>query len=333
MEVFVVSGKAEHPMLVGDSTEFDLIRVVTGRLAAAPAVLLGPGDDAAVIAAPDGRVVASTDLMVEGRHFRRDWSPPYDVGRKAAACNLADIVAMGARPTALLVGFGCPPHLPVEWVERFTDGLRDESALLGAVVAGGDIVRSEVVTVAVTALGDLEGRSPVTRSGARPGDVVLLAGSPGRAAAGLALLHAGHREHPLVAAHQRPQPAYAVGLVLASEGVATSMIDISDGLMADLGHVARASDVRIELVTSALPLTADLRQAGQLLDEDPLEWVTAGGDDHCFAATLASGAAAVGASDHATVIGQVRARAQGESAGVDLDGTMPSRSGHDHFRS
>lgn len=332
--MFVISVSDGHSAAVGEYGEFELIRLITARLAGSPAVLLGPGDDAAVIAAPDGRVVASVDLLVEGRHFRRDWSSAYDVGRKAAACNLADIVAMGARPTALLVGFGCPPQLPREWMEHLTDGLRDESQALGAAVAGGDIVRSENVTIAVTALGDLDGRQPVTRSGARPGDVVVLAGRPGRAAAGLALLHAGHRHHSLVAAHQRPRPPYAAASALATELAATAMIDVSDGLLADLGHVATASGVRIELATSSLPVTADLLEVGQLLDVDPLDWVTTGGDDHCFVATVAPDTgAAVSERDELIVIGQVRGIGPGETAGVTIDRASPPHVGHDHFRS
>src|SRR3954469_2673010 len=160
---------------VGELGEFGLIRELTSRLTSTPAVRLGPGDDAAVVAAPDRRGVATTDLLVEGRHFRRDWSTAYDVGRKAAAQNLADIAAMGATPTALLVGLACPPDTTVEWCEQLADGLRDEAALVGAGVVGGDVVRSDVVTVAVSALGDLQGRPPVTRAGARPGDVVVVA--------------------------------------------------------------------------------------------------------------------------------------------------------------
>ncbi len=155
---------------VGDVGEFGLIERVVARFALTPDVLLGPGDDAAVIAAPDGRVVATTDVLVEGRHFRRDWSSAHEVGRKAAAQNLADIVAMGARPTALLVGLAAPADLPAAWALELADGLAEECALVGATVAGGDVVRSDTVVIAVTALGDLEGREPVTRGGARVGD-------------------------------------------------------------------------------------------------------------------------------------------------------------------
>jgi thiamine-monophosphate kinase len=143
-----------------DTGEFALIARVVARLGTGPQVLLGPGDDAAVVAAPDGRVVATTDLLVEGVHFRRDWSSGYDVGRKAAAANLADVMAMGATGTALLVGLSAPPDLPVAWALALADGLRDEGALVGAVVVGGDTTSGERVVVAVTALGDLDGLPP-----------------------------------------------------------------------------------------------------------------------------------------------------------------------------
>src|SRR5439155_673416 len=129
-----------------------LIRRVTARATPGGSTLLGPGDDAAVLRAPDGRVVVSTDLLVEGRHFRRDWSTAYDVGRRAAAANLADIAAMGAVPTGIVVGLACPPELPLEWTDGLTDGLREECDLVGAGVVGGDVSRSAVLVVAVTAL-------------------------------------------------------------------------------------------------------------------------------------------------------------------------------------
>src|SRR4051794_11418932 len=147
-----------------DVGEFGLIARVIDRLTSTPAVLLGPGDDAAVVAAPDGRVVATTDGMVEGVHFRREWSGAYDVGRKAAAANLAGVAAMGARGPALLVGPAAPADLPLDWSLELADGLRDEAALVGAAVVGGDVVRSATIVVSVTALGDLDGRAPVTRS-------------------------------------------------------------------------------------------------------------------------------------------------------------------------
>ena len=256
--------------------EFGLIARVTERLGASPAVLVGPGDDAAVVAAPDGRVVATTDVLVEGVHFRRDWSSAYDVGCKAAAASLADVAAMGGTATALLVGLAAPGDLPVSWAIALADGLRDESARVGAVVAGGDTVSGDRIVVSVSALGDLAGRSPVLRSGARPGDAVVLAGELGRSAAGLALLRSGERAGPLVEAHRRPAPPYALGPVLADLG-ATAMCDVSDGLLADLGHIAAASGVAIVIDGVPLPAGVDLEQA------------LTGGEDHALVACLPAG--------------------------------------------
>jgi thiamine-monophosphate kinase len=295
--------------------------------AAAPVarVELGPGDDAAVVQAPDGRVVATTDLLVDGRHFRRDWSSPYDVGRKAAAQNLADIAAMGAVPTALLLGLACPASLDVAWVEQLADGLRDECALVGASVVGGDVVGSDVLTLAISALGDLGGRAPVTRSGAAPGNVVAYCGRLGWAAAGLATLGRGFRTPvSVVAAHRRPEPPYADGPAAAVLG-ATAMVDVSDGLVADLGHVALASGVGIELDTSKLEVPAKLRDVGSALGVDPLHWLLSGGDDHALAATFPGG---TDLPERWRLIGRV---ARGRGVLVDGAAYEPP-AGWDHFR-
>src|SRR5947208_1743747 len=246
-------------MTVARVGEFGLIARVTARLDPGPACLVGPGDDAAVIAAPDRRVVATTDVLVEGRHFRRDWSSATDVGHRAAAANLADIAAMGAVPTALLVGLCAPPDLPVTWAEELADGLAKEAAQAGAGVVGGDISASPTLTIAVTALGDLGGLAPVRRGGARPGDLVAVNGRLGYAAAGFAVLSRGFRSPKvLVDAFRRPRVQYAAGPAAAALG-ATSMIDVSDGLLADLGHVASASGVAIDVRRDSLEVPEEMR--------------------------------------------------------------------------
>lgn len=262
---------------------------MTARFTAGPGTLLGPGDDAAVVRALDRRVVATTDMLVEGRHFRRDWCTGRDVGHKAAAANLADIAAMGAVPTALLVAIGCPADLPVAWAEALADGLRDECGRVGADVVGGDISESAVVVLGVTALGDLGGRAPVTRAGARPGDTVAYAGRLGWAACGLAVLGRGFRSPvAVVDAYRRPDPPYREGLVAAEYG-ATAMCDVSDGLVRDLGHIAAASGVGVDLETAALDLPPKLRDVGQALGMNPAHWVLGGGEDHALVATFPGG--------------------------------------------
>jgi thiamine-monophosphate kinase len=152
---------------VGDLGEFGLIAAITAQLPRGGRTVVGIGDDAAVLATPDGRVVATMDLLVEARHFRRDWSAPADIGGKAAARNLADVAAMGATPVALLVGLAAPGDLPVAWAQDFVSGMAAECARTGATVVGGDVSSADAIMLAVTALGDLAGREPVTRAGAR----------------------------------------------------------------------------------------------------------------------------------------------------------------------
>ena len=321
------SHREDCAITVAEVGEFGLIERLTARFAAgrAPAPVLGPGDDAAVLAVPDGRVVATTDLLVDARHFRRDWSTATDVGRKAAAQNLADVAAMGAVPTGLLLGLAVPPDLPVAWLEELADGMRAECEPLGARVLGGDVVRADVLVLAVTAFGDLQGRAPVTRSGAKPGDVVAYTGRLGWAAAGLAVLGRGFRSPVgVVAAHRRPEPPYAQGPRAAELG-ATAMVDVSDGLVADLQHVALASGVGIELDTSRLEVSAKLRDVGNALGVEPMDWVLAGGDDHALAATFPGDAPPPAPW---TVIGRV---ARGR--GVVVDGAAyQGPGGWDHFR-
>jgi thiamine-monophosphate kinase len=287
---------------------------------------VGIGDDGAVVRAPDGLVVASTDLLVEGWHFRRDWSSATEIGGKAAAQNLADIAAMGAVPTALLIGLATPGDLPVAWAEDLAAGLAQECARVGAAVAGGDISAGPVVMLAVTALGDLAGQPPVTRSGARPGDVLAVAGHLGRSAAGLALLQAGlDQPASLLAAHRWPHPDYAAGPEAARLG-ATSMIDVSDGLVQDVGHLAEQSGVRIDLESVRLPGDDALPIAAAAVGRpDSLDWILSGGEDHALAATFPPRAALSG---RWTVVGRVR-----DGQGVWVDSRRVERlSGWTHFR-
>jgi len=290
-----------------------LVEAITARMAGGAAVLLGPGDDAAVVSAEDGRIVATTDVLVEGRHFRRDWSSAHDIGSRAAAANMADVVAMGAVPTALLVGLAVPADREVDWVLELADGLSAEAATAGAAVAGGDVVRSDTVVVSVTALGTLQGRAPVTRSGARPGDLVAVAGRLGWAAAGLAVLSRGFRSpRTLVEAHRRPAPPYAEGPRAAALG-ATAMVDVSDGLVADLGHVARASGVAVSLHSDAFHVPQEFPDTARALNADPLHWLLGGGDDHALAACFP---AEVDLPMAWSVVGRVE-----EGEGVLVDGT------------
>ena len=309
---------------VSDAGEFGLISRVTAGLETVASTLVGPGDDAAVVATADGRVVASTDLLIENRHFRRDWSTAEDVGHKAAARAFSDISAMGALPTALLVGFGAPPALELTWVDGLRTGLRAECAQVDAAIVGGDVTAADQVTIAVTALGDLEGRAPVVLGGARVGDVVAICGRLGWAAAGFAVLGRGFRSPvQVVAAHRRPEPPYFEGPHAAGLG-ATAMTDVSDGLLADLGHVAEASGVRLDLRGELVPVPAKLREVGAALNVDPLVWVLTGGDDYALAATFPKGTEL---PEPWVAIGTVV-----EGEGLRVDGRRWPSGGHEHFR-
>jgi len=309
---------------VAKAGEFGLIARVIARLPSGPGTLLGPGDDAAVVRAADGRVVASTDVLVEGRHFRRDWCTAQDVGHRAAAANLADIAAMGAKPTALLVALCVPANLDAQWAEDLADGLGEEAAKVGAAVVGGDMSGSPTLTIAVTALGDLEGRPPVVRTGARPGDTVAMVGRVGYAAAGYTVLSRGFRTPKvLVDAYRRPEVHYDAGPEAAGLG-ATSMIDVSDGLLADVGHVAKGSGVAVDLRREAFELPQQMRDAAYALGVDPYTWVLAGGEDHALVATFPRG---VEPPPRWRLVGVVR-----EGMGVTVDGKpFKGPAGWQHF--
>jgi thiamine-monophosphate kinase len=276
----------DPPETVADVGEFGLIARVTAGRAQPATTLLGPGDDAAVVAAADGRVVASTDVLVEGVHFRLDWSTPEHVGRKAIAVNLADIAAMGAVPTGLLVGLACPKATHAAVAEQLAAGMWTEAVRAGAGLVGGDVVSADQIVISVTALGDLQDRAPVTRGGAMPGDVVAVAGRLGWAAAGLAVLGRGFRSPvTVVGAYRVPEPPYAAGPQAALAG-ATAMIDVSDGLLADLGHLVEESNVAIDVRTDLVEVPQRLVDVASALGADPRHWVLTGGEDHALAATF-----------------------------------------------
>ncbi|GAA2244424.1 thiamine-phosphate kinase [Herbiconiux moechotypicola] len=308
---FPVDGGAPTPVeTVAGLGEAEVLRRIFPRLPHAQAELLGPGDDAAVVAAPDGRYVVTTDFMVQGPDFRSAWSTPHDLGWKAAMTNLSDVAAMGARPTALVVALAAPQDTPVDVLLGIADGLRDACALAapGCGVVGGDLSTSPALTIAVTAFGDLEGRDAVTRSGGRAGDTVAVAGDLGRAGAGLWLLFrdavtptgrvpdalraetvkAAHTE--LVAGQVAPVAPISSG-VRAALGGATAMLDVSDGLVLDARRLAAASGCAVRFDASAIA-----REVGALLDVDAVvgdraaDFVLRGGEDHALLASFPAGA-------------------------------------------
>lgn len=311
---------------LADAGEFGLIEQIIAALTRdfprPDHVLIGPGDDAAVVRTR-GHVVVSTDLMVEGRHFRRDWAGPAAIGARAAAQNISDINAMGGRAHSLTMGLAAPPDLPAVWALELAHGFAEEAASVGAVVVGGDITRAREVVLAVTVLGACT-TQPVLRSGARAGDRLAIAGRQGWAAGGLAVLARGFRSpRALVEAYGRPRPPYDAGPAAAEAG-ATSMIDISDGLLAEVGHLADHSQVAIDIRSADLEVPEPLHAVAAATGTDPLVFVLTGGDDHALLATFAPDAAL---PDGWTRIGEVAA-----GAGVTVDGeTYDGPPGWTHF--
>lgn len=313
-------------MKVGDLDESGLIAAFAPLLPVGAATLVGPGDDAAVIAARDGRSVVTTDVLVADRHFRHGWGTARDVGWRAAMQNLADVAAMGARATGLVVALVLPPTTEVAWVVGFAEGLAEACGPEVGVV-GGDLSAGDQIVVAVTAFGDLGGHAPVLRSGACVGDVVAHSGRIGWAAAGLAALGAGIDRADVVGAFLRPEPPLSDGPAAATAG-ASALIDVSDGLLRDAGRIAAASGVGLDLERDALVDDVVTGAAG-VLGSDPLELALTGGEDHGLLATFPPGLPLPGGF---RVVGHVVERAD-DGAAVTLDGGPPPVTGlgWDHF--
>ena len=278
---------------IADLGENESLKRTIARLNQSASAIVGPGDDSAVVTAPDGRFTVTTDTMVEGHDFKLDWSSAYDLGYKAIASNVADVAAMGAKPTSLVVALICRSNTEISWLESFADGLRDGCQALApeAAVVGGDLTVADTTVIAVTAHGDLEGREPVLRSGAKPGDIIAVAGTMGRAAAGLALLMSNNKDaisayDEVVGFQLRPQPPVQAGIDAAIAG-ATSMLDISDGLSRDADRIAKASGVTIALHRRDLQgYEAILEEPAMAIGANAFDWVIDGGEDHSLLATF-----------------------------------------------
>ena len=320
-------------------SEFDLIAALVERLPPpGEGVRVGSGDDAAVTE-PRGASVTSVEAVVDGVHFTLEQFGARAVGRKALAAALSDLAAMGAEPGEAYVALGVPETVDDDQLRELADGLAEVAERDGVSVVGGDVTRAPALSLAVTCVGyEPVGGRLVTRAGARPGDVVVVTGELGGAAGGLQLLEGDGSEPDdavasLTARQLDPQARLDAGRALAGAG-ATAMIDISDGIGADAGHVARASGVRIEIDASRLPLAGGLiKLAGGSAAALPM--VLSGGEDYELLATLPAGAldqvrASLGESPGITEIGRVL---QGEGAAVlGLDGEELEAGGFDHMR-
>lgn len=326
-------------MRIRELDETQLIESFQRLLPSGGRTVVGPGDDCAMVAAPEGAFLVTTDVLVSGEHFRLDWSAPDEIGARAAAQNLADIAAMGGRTSSLVVSLVLPRDLDVDWLLALVAGFGERARAAGAGVVGGDLAAGEQLTIAVTAHG-WASAAPVLRTGARPGDTLAVAGTLGRSGAGFELLGrglvAGSEHDPTVLGglaeaiqvYRAPVPPLEAGPAAAAHG-AHAMLDVSDGLVIDAGRMARASAVVVELDSSLLgPDVWALEPAARLCGHPALDWALFGGEDH---AMLAAFPPAVVLPQPFRPIGVIGAVEPAAGPRVRLDGREIS-GGWDHFR-
>lgn len=286
-------------------------------------VEIGIGDDAAVILASNKKLVATVDMAVEDIHFKRGWSTPFQIGAKLTTANLADIFAMGATPKYLLVAAAITEVNNSQMVSELAKGIRSVADKYEVAVIGGDLSRAEKMSLSITALGEIS-EKPITRSGAKVGDIVYVSALPGLSAAGLAILTRGlDRPRYVVEAHLNPKLNAPDKLIQ----VATSMCDISDGLVTDASHIASASTVSINLSKDKLMSGSDFKDLAELaveLGEQVFDWILTGGEDHFFLATVDP----KNASDEIGLEIGVVEMGNGE---VLLDGEKIQKAGYQHF--
>jgi len=286
-------------------------------------VQVGIGDDAAVIKSSNNKLVATVDMAVEDIHFNKKWSTPFQIGAKLTTANLADIFAMGATPKYLLVAAGISELNNSETVTELAKGIRSVADKFEVTVIGGDLSKSEKMTLSITALGELSDQ-PILRSGARVGDLIYLSSLTGLSAAGLAILNRElDRPRYVVEAHLNPKLVAPEKLIK----VATSMCDVSDGLATDAAHLSYASNVNFNLSKDLISQAADFKDLAELakeLNEDVFDWILTGGEDHFFLAT-------VGKENESNELGiQIGSVGKGEGK-LLLDGVEIKKSGYQHF--
>ena len=321
-------------------------RVRRGTPTPRPAVLVGIGDDTAAVAWPAGPLLLlTTDTLVEDVHFRRATASLRDVGAKALAVNVSDIAAMGGEPRFALLALACPGRTRLADIEELYAGIRDVAERFGVELIGGDTCATpDRIVLTVTVAGEVDG-SPVTRRGARPGDAILVTGTLGASAAGLAALEqqpaglSAKTAEEVHQAHRRPTPRLDEGRLIRLSGAATAMIDLSDGLATDLAHIAEESGVGARVRLAALPVSDATREVARLLGRVAWEWAVSGGEDYelCFTAdraqagTLATRITAE-TSTPVSVVGEVRPRAEGVTFVDESGRAVEVRPGFEHFR-
>ena len=246
-------------------------------------VLVGIGDDGAVIKASPQNSVLATDMAVEGVHFKREWSSLHEIGAKITAANLADIYAMGGDPKYLLVSAGLTSDFGIAEIKALANGIKSEADLVGAVIVGGDISRAEKLVISISVFGEVT--SPITRSGAKVGDLVIVSGLPGKSAAGLFQLQSGVSDSTFTSAHKKPVLNYELAKKFRN---VNAMCDVSDGLLSELNHISSASKVGIELDSKLISAIPGFKELGEATELEIWDLVLAGGEDHVFVATTSS---------------------------------------------
>ncbi len=327
---------------LGEFAFIDRVLAAAGR--ERTPVVLGIGDDASILAPEPGReLVVTTDMLMEGVHFLRESTPPEDLGFKSLVVNLSDIAAMGGNPIQAYLSLALTPGTEVEEMDMFIKGFL-EAAGDRVQLSGGDTVSSQAGwAISVTVVGDVKEGAALRRAAAAVGDIIYLSGPTGESAAGLAFLLDQFSlkdvtAEPLIRAHNRPVPELDLGSILSESGLCACAIDISDGLLQDLGHICRASSVGARLFLDKIPLTDELVEAAKAANIDPYQWPLTGGEDYRLLFMIREKnvklleEALKGLDSPIQPIGIVE---KGESIQLFNRGRqvpVPEKGGHDHFR-
>ena len=320
---------------IGEIGEFGLIDRIARFGAPSADVLTGIGDDCAVLRLGDRKLLVTTDMAVEGVHFRRDLATPYDIGYKSAAGALSDIAAMGGTPLFFLVSLSCPVDTEIAYIEAMYQGITNLTSAYGVSLVGGDTTRAhDRITLDVQMIGEAKGLHVLRRKGAQAGDLLAITNTVGQSAAGLKASMEGHEVPELLTAHYRPIPRITEGQWLAAHDAVHAMIDISDGLIQDSGHLARINQIGINIETDKLNPSPALSKYCWENNLNPIELMLSGGEDFELAF-------AVDAQECQSLFSlfkqeirtplRVIGRFTHEWTGVRVDGQPTNLHGFDHF--
>lgn len=319
--------------------EFGIIGRISSRVADGAGVRIGIGDDAAALEPTPGRwLLATSDMLLEGVHFDLAYTDPYRLGRKSLAVNLSDVAAMGGEPRHFLLSLAVPPGITVEFIDRFTEGMLSLAGEHGVTLVGGDTCRSRSgLVISVTLHGEQEPGFVVRRSGASAGDRIFVTGTIGDSALGLELLRRGERQGWAVDRHLDPTPRVRAGILLGRAGTPSAMIDVSDGLAADLGHILELSGVGARLDSSLIPRSPWFLEHARDVVPDPALLALTGGEDYELLFTVPAGRSGeiahilAGSGVAAVDIGEITAGDKLVVVGADGQEAVVSQGGYNHF--